>query len=162
MLPLQFQRNTWLFSPVPLYLAGIFKYMSKESKLPPNVRAMDMHPILLILLSLLEGLLTNQVEENNTKKPVMWIVEPSPMMVDITIMLLSTLLSKGFCKGWGGYQGLGLPWNAVSACMFNILCILSVKSLHINRNYAARLGSDSSVLLNGRRKHICRRSIEWG
>ena len=48
-----------------------------------------MRHILLILPFLLQGLLTFEIEEYNTRNPVMRIVDPSPMMVEITIMLLS-------------------------------------------------------------------------
>jgi hypothetical protein len=50
---------------------------------------MDIRHILLILPFLLEGLLTGEVEEHNARNPVMRIVDPSPMMVNVTIMLLS-------------------------------------------------------------------------
>jgi len=75
--------------PVTPYLAGIFKHLRTKGKLPPRVRAMDMRHVLLILPFLLEGLLTEEVEEHNATNPVMRIVDPSPMMVDVTIMLLS-------------------------------------------------------------------------
>ena len=50
-----------------------------------------MRPILqvLILPFVPEGRLTDEVEENNTRNPVMRILDRSPMMVDITIILLS-------------------------------------------------------------------------
>ena len=43
----------------------------------------------LILPFLLQGLYTVKVEECNTRNPVTLVVDPSPMMVEITIMLLS-------------------------------------------------------------------------
>ena len=91
------------------YLAGLFKHLRTKSKLPPRVRAMNMRKVLLILLFLLEGLLTEEVEEHTTdnrRNPVAQIVNPSPMMarMEITIILLSwyqstTLSSKISCKG---------------------------------------------------------------
>ena len=50
---------------------------------------MDMCHVLLILPFLLQGLLTEEVEEYNRMNPLVRIVDPSPMMVEITIMLLS-------------------------------------------------------------------------
>ena len=50
---------------------------------------MDMRHVLLILPFLLQGLLTEEVEEYNRMNPLVRIVDPSPMMVEITIMLLS-------------------------------------------------------------------------
>ena len=50
---------------------------------------MDMRHVLLILPFLLHGLLTEEVEEYNRINPLVRIVDPSPMMVEITIMLLS-------------------------------------------------------------------------
>jgi len=51
---------------------------------------MDMRHILIILPFLLEGLLTEEVEEHNTANQfIHHVVDPSPKMVDITIMLLS-------------------------------------------------------------------------
>ena len=43
--------------PITPYLAGIFKHLRSQGKLPPRVRAMDMRHVLLILLFLLHGLL---------------------------------------------------------------------------------------------------------
>ena len=34
-----------------------------------------------------------EVDEYNRRNPVMWIIDPSPMMVDITIMLLSYVIN---------------------------------------------------------------------
>ena len=112
--------------PVTPYLAGLFKYVRTKSKLPPRVRAMNKRKVLLILLFLLEGLLTEEVEEHTTdnrRNPVAQIVNPSPMMarMEITIILLSwyqstTLSSKISCKGWRRYQGLRHPWREVK-CM---------------------------------------------
>ena len=48
-----------------------------------------MRHVLLILPFLLEGLLTEEVEEHDRRNPVALIVDPSHMMVEITIMLLS-------------------------------------------------------------------------
>ena len=50
---------------------------------------MDIRHILLILPFLLEGLLTEEVAEHNAANPLMRIVDASPMMVDVTIMLLA-------------------------------------------------------------------------
>ncbi len=50
---------------------------------------MDMRHVLLILPFLLHGLLTEEVEEYNRINPLVRIVDPSPMMVEVTIMLLS-------------------------------------------------------------------------
>ena len=57
-----------------------------------------MRHILLILPFLLQGLLTQEVEEHNKKNPVFRIVDPSSIMVEITIMLLSwyTLYRRKF------------------------------------------------------------------
>lgn len=75
--------------PITPYLAGIFKHLRSKGKLPPRVRAMDMRHVLLILPFLLHGLLTEEVEEHNRINPLVRIVDPSPMMVEVTIMLLS-------------------------------------------------------------------------
>ena len=84
--------------PVTPYLAEIFKHLRSKGKLPPRVRAVDMRHILLILPFLLQGLLTQEVEEHNKKNPVFRIVDPSSIMVEITIMLLSwyTLYRRKF------------------------------------------------------------------
>ena len=50
---------------------------------------MDMRHILLLLPFLLQGLLTEEVEEHNKINPLIRIIDPSPMMVEITIMLLT-------------------------------------------------------------------------
>ena len=47
---------------------------------------MDMSHVLLLMPFLLDGLLTDEVEESN---PLGRISDPSPMMVDITVQLLS-------------------------------------------------------------------------
>ena len=47
-----------------------------------------MHHVLLTLLVLLEGSLTKEVDEHNRRNPVVLIVNPPPIMVEITIMLL--------------------------------------------------------------------------
>jgi len=71
------------------YLARIFKHFRSKGKLPARVGAMDMRHILLLLPFLLHGLLTEKIEEHNRINPLVRIVDPSPMMVEITIMLLS-------------------------------------------------------------------------
>jgi hypothetical protein len=76
--------------PVTPYLGGIFQNLRSYGKLPPRVRAMDMRHILIILPFLLEGLLTDEVEEHNAANQfIHHAVDPSSKMVDITIMLLS-------------------------------------------------------------------------
>lgn len=76
--------------PVTPYLGGIFKHLRSQGRLPPRIRAMDMRHILLILPFLLEGLLTDEVEEHNAGiRFIHHVVDPSSKMVDITIMLLS-------------------------------------------------------------------------
>jgi hypothetical protein len=71
-------------------LGGIFKNLRSKGKLPPRVRAMDMRHILIILPFLLEGLLTDEIEEHNAANQFIHrVVDPSSKMVDITIMLLS-------------------------------------------------------------------------
>ena len=75
--------------PVTPYLAGLFKHLRTKSKLSQRVRAMDMRHVLLNPPFLLEGLLTEEFEEHTRRNPVARIVNPSPMMMEITIMLLS-------------------------------------------------------------------------
>jgi hypothetical protein len=77
--------------PVTTYLAGAFKDFQSKGKLPARVRAMDMRHVLLILPFLLHGLelLTEEVGEYNRINPLVHIVDPSPMMVEITIKLWS-------------------------------------------------------------------------
>ena len=76
--------------PVTPYLGGIFTHLRTKGKLPPRVRAMDMRHMLIILPFLLEGLLTDEVEEHNAANQFIHrVVDPSSKMVDITIMLLS-------------------------------------------------------------------------
>ena len=85
------------------YLARIFKHFRSKGKLPARVGAMDMRHILLLLPFLLHGLLTEKIEEHNRINPLVRIVDPSPMMMEVTIMLLSlmvsTLLSQVSCRG---------------------------------------------------------------
>ena len=50
---------------------------------------MDMRHVLLLMPFLLDGLLTDEVEEYNLANPLGRISDPSPMMVDITVQLLS-------------------------------------------------------------------------
>ena len=50
---------------------------------------MDMRHVLLLMPFLLDGLLTDEVEEYNSANPLGRISDPSPMMVDITVQLLS-------------------------------------------------------------------------
>lgn len=50
---------------------------------------MDMRHVLILLPFLLEGLLTNEVEEYNSANPLGRVSDPSPMMVNIAVMLLS-------------------------------------------------------------------------
>jgi hypothetical protein len=91
-------------------MAGLFKHLRTKGKLPPRVRAMDMRHLLLILPFFLEGLLTEEVEEYNRRYPVAQIVDPSPVMVDITIMLLSwyQLYRRKFpAKDEGDIKNLG-------------------------------------------------------
>ena len=52
-------------------------YGGGYGKLPARVRAMDMRHVLLILLVLLNGLLTEDVEEYNRINPLVRIVDPS-------------------------------------------------------------------------------------
>lgn len=75
--------------PVTPYLAGIFRHLKNKQKLPPRVRAVDMRHVLLIMPFLLDGLLTDEVEEHNLANPLLTVSDPSPMMVRITILLLS-------------------------------------------------------------------------
>jgi len=75
--------------PVTPYLASIFHHLRNKGKLPPRVRAVDMRHILLLLPFLLEGLLTDEVEEHNRANPLSKMSDPSPMMVEIVILLLS-------------------------------------------------------------------------
>jgi len=76
--------------PVTPYLGGIFTHLRSKGKLPPRVRAMDMRHILILLPFLLEGLLTDEVEEHNaSNRFIHWVVDPSPKMVNITITLVS-------------------------------------------------------------------------
>ena len=72
---------------------------------------MNMRKVLLILPFFLEGLLTEEVEEHNKRNPVARIVNPSPMMVEITIMLLSQyqLYRRKFpAKGEEDIKDLGI------------------------------------------------------
>jgi len=50
---------------------------------------MDMRHVLLLLPFLLDGLLTDEVEEYNSANPLGRVSDPSPMMVNIAVMLLS-------------------------------------------------------------------------
>lgn len=75
--------------PLTPYLAGIFRYLKKKGKIPPRVRAMDMRHILLVMPFLLEGLLTEEVDEHNRKNPFNPVIDPSPELVDITMLLIS-------------------------------------------------------------------------
>ena len=50
---------------------------------------MDMRHVLLLMPFLLDGLLTDEVEEYNSANPLGRISDPSPMMVDITDQFLS-------------------------------------------------------------------------
>ena len=70
--------------PVTPYLAGLFKHLRTKSKLSQRVRAMDMRHVLLNPPFLLEGLLTEEFEEHTRRNPVARIVNPSPMMMEIT------------------------------------------------------------------------------
>ena len=73
--------------PVTPYLASIFQHLLNKGKLPPRVRAADMRHILLLLPFLLEGLLTDEVEEHNRANPLSKVSDPSPMMVQIVLMV---------------------------------------------------------------------------
>ena len=75
--------------PVTPYLASIFQHLRNKGKLPPRVRAADMRHILLLLPFLLEGLLTDEVEEHNRANPLSKVSDPSPMMVQIVLLFLS-------------------------------------------------------------------------
>ena len=50
---------------------------------------MDMRHVLLLMPFLLDGLLTDEVEEYNLANPLGRISDPSPIMVNITVQLLS-------------------------------------------------------------------------
>ena len=116
--------------PVTPYVAGIFKHLRTKSKLPPRVRAVDMRHVLLILPFLLDGLLTEEVEEHNRRNPVAQIVDPSPMMVNITIMLLSwyQLYRRKFpAKDEEDIKDLGTLGKRLSVYIFYIYAII----LHI-------------------------------
>jgi hypothetical protein len=63
--------------------------LRNKGKLPPRVRAVDMRHIFLLLPFLLEGLLTDEVEEHNRANPLSKVSDPSPMMVEIVILFLS-------------------------------------------------------------------------
>ena len=63
-----------------------------SANLAPQARAMDMHHIFLILPFLLKELITNEVEENNTRNPVMWIVHPSIMLLCAYIFYIYCIL----------------------------------------------------------------------
>ena len=84
---MQFQGNSRLPGPNNTLFG---RNMRSKGKLPPKVRAMDMRHILIILPFLLEGLLTDEVEEHNAANQFIHrVVDTSSKMVDITIMLLS-------------------------------------------------------------------------
>ena len=89
---------------------------------------MDMRHILLTLPFLLEGLLTKQVEEHNRRNPVARIVNPSPMMVRITIMLLSWYQLSSYRRKFPAkyeedIKDLGSLRKRLSVCIFYILFI---------------------------------------
>ena len=114
--------------PVSPYLAGLFKHFCTKSRLPPRVRAMNLRKVLLILPFLLEGLLTNEVEEHNRRNPVAPIVNPSPMRVEITIMLVSwyQLYRRKFpSKDEEDIKDSGTLGKRLSVCIFYILFIYS-------------------------------------
>lgn len=48
-----------------------------------------MRHILLVMPFLLEGLLTEEVDEHNRKNPFNPVIDPSPELVDITMLLIS-------------------------------------------------------------------------
>ena len=86
---MQFQGDSRLLGPCNALLGLDIQTFRSKGKLPPRVRAMDMCHVLLILPFLLHGLLTEEVEEYNRTNPLVHIVDPSPMMVEVTIMLLA-------------------------------------------------------------------------
>jgi hypothetical protein len=112
--------------PVTPYLATIFKHLRTKGKLPGRVRAMNMRHVLLILPFLLQGLITEEVEEYNRRNPVARITDPSPMMLDITIMLLSWyhLYHRKFpAKDEEDIKDLGTLGKRLSACILYIYYI---------------------------------------
>jgi hypothetical protein len=107
-------------------MATIFKALRTKGKLPGRVRAMDMRHVLLMLPFLLQGLLTEEVEVYNRRNPVARIIDSSPMMVDITIMLLSwyQLYRRKFpAKDEDDIKDLGTLGKRSSACILYIYYI---------------------------------------
>jgi hypothetical protein len=74
--------------PVTPYLAGIFQYLRKNKNLPPRVRAVDVHHILLLLPFLMDGLLEDVVQEHNRNYRLLPVYDPSKELVEIMITML--------------------------------------------------------------------------
>ena len=74
--------------PVTPYLAGLFKYLRLNQKIPPRVRAIDMRHILLLLPFLLDGLLADEVLEHNRSHPLNPVLDPSSELIGITILFI--------------------------------------------------------------------------
>ena len=144
-----------IFFVVMYIMAGKFKLLRNTSnlKLQPKVRAMDICHIFLIQPFLLEGLLTEEVEQTcawgEQHKKSCDVDCGSPMMMDITIMvditsncchiidfIVEIFLQRSKWWGryqglwWGRYQGFGHRCNAVSSWILYQYCILYLK-LHI-------------------------------
>ena len=74
--------------PVTPYLAGLFKYLRLNQKIPPRVRAINMRHILLLLPFLLDGLLADEVLEHNRSHPLNPVLDPSSELIGITILFI--------------------------------------------------------------------------
>ena len=86
----------------------------------------DMHHVLLTLLVLLEGSLTKEVDEHNRRNPVVLIVNPPPIMVEITIMLLlwyQLYLWKFPAKDEEDIKDLGTLGKRLSLCIFDVYAL---------------------------------------
>jgi hypothetical protein len=71
------------------YLAIVFVSLRTAGSLPSRVRAMDMRHLLLLLPFLLDGLLSEEVEEHNKNNPLFKVSDPSSNMVEIVIHLIA-------------------------------------------------------------------------
>ena len=142
------------------YLAGTFKHFRIKSRLLPRVREGYGYASCTSDPFISPGR-TPEVEEHNRRNPVALIIDLSHMMVDITIMLLSTLSSKISCKGWTGrrYQGLGhsgpYPWKEVE-CMHNlhILQIIAYCTYHDGHIHLLWCDNDLHIMHSFYAKHI--------
>jgi hypothetical protein len=100
-----------------------FNIFEEIKTYPPRVRAVDMQPILRLLLFHLDGLLADVVLEYNQEYPLIPVFDPSSELIGITI---------AFIEWYNLYRRRYPPKDEVDIKTFGTLGEKKVQTAHIS------------------------------